>query len=103
MHLLPKSVIQSQVASQKKAQIDEGIALARKIDVLRETLAGLELKHSQFVAGMGRELEQKTKHLHETVGELERNIADLQEKRAELSKSLDSQWEEVRQKEQEIE
>lgn len=37
MKLLPKKVINTQVASQKKAQIDEGIQLAQRVDVLRET------------------------------------------------------------------
>lgn len=78
MKLWKKSAIVSELASQKKAQIDEGINIARKVDALRETLLSLQKQESDFINGMKdrlntelSELEQKVVNLRDEVEELE--------------------------------
>ncbi len=48
MKLLPKRVVNAELALQKKRDIDSGLELARKIDALRETLATEEKNLEQF-------------------------------------------------------
>lgn len=98
MKLLPKQQVAIQGASDRKAQIDEGITLARKVDALRETLASLESQHAQFLDGMERELCERTDGLFSQIGELQKEIKELEEKRKIALIPLDAQWSEVREK-----
>jgi len=102
MQLLPKSIINTEIASQKKKQIDEGLLIARKVDSLRETLASLEKQHSDFIGGMQRELKSQTQPLIDKIANLKLEIESLEVKRKELLKPLTKEWEEVNSKQKEL-
>lgn len=91
-----------QIAKERKAQIDEGVALARKVDALRETLGNLEAQQTSFLNGMQSELHNRTNHLIEKIAGMERDVLDLEEKRKELLKPLSNEWAEVNMKRAEI-
>ncbi len=65
MKLLAKKTIDSQVSSQKKQQIDEGIKLATRVDELRKTKAEEEKNLEEFRLGaikvVSQEIEELTK------------------------------------------
>ena len=95
MKLLTKQQVNTEVAHQKKLQIDEGVAIAKKVDALRNTLAGLEKQHSLFLQGMEKELKLKTERLTEEIYSREKEILTLQAKKAELERPLTQKWYEV--------
>lgn len=61
--LLPKSVINADLATQRKIQIDQGVALAQKVDAIRETLQeeekNLELFRANTIAKVQQEIDAK--------------------------------------------
>ncbi len=89
MKLLPKSVVNVELASQKKQQIDEGLNLARKIDTLRETFVSLEEQHKNFLAGIHKELDLETKALLDNIVSLKQEISTLETKRKALLEPID--------------
>lgn len=74
MNLLKKPLANLEAERQKREQIDQGVAIAQKIDVLRKTLADLETQHSTFIAGLRVDLEQKTKEQFEKLANLQFEI-----------------------------
>jgi len=102
MKLLPKQQLNVVIANQKKAQIDEGLTIAKKVDVLRQTLADLERQHNLFIAGMEEELKRRTESLREEIKSLEYEIGNLKDIRKDLLKPLDEAWEKVKERELEI-
>ena len=95
MKLLPKSVVNTEIASQKKKQIDEGLLIAKKVDALRETLASLEKQHKDFLNGMQDELKAQIDPLIKEIAQRKLEITDLEEKRRKLLIPLDTAWDEV--------
>lgn len=95
MKLLPKKQVAAQVAQQTKEHIDKGLALAGKIDVLRETLLNEEKRLNDFrkqsTAAVQEEIDTKIRERDSLLGEIQRRKDEL----AELRKPLDSAWEEV--------
>ena len=89
MKLLPKKVVNSMVQDQKRAQIEEGVQLAHRVDLLRAKLADLEHQNELFIAGMQDQLRQKTKGYFSDIGDLQLEIKLLEAKRSELLKPLD--------------
>lgn len=102
MKLLSKSTVASDQARQRKAQIDEGLKLASKIDALRKTLAELEKQHSTYIAGMKYELENQTEGLIEGIKQKKKEIAELELERAILIEPLTAKWQEVNDKSQKL-
>ena len=96
MKLLDKKTITSQVAGQRRSQIEEGINLAKKIDALRETLSSLEKQQKSFIAGMRAGLEREIGSLQSERNTLQKEIATLKKEKVLLQIPLDSKWEEVR-------
>ena len=103
MRLPSKIEVNNQVATQRKRDIDEGLALARKVDALRQTLASLEQQHNTFIAGMEGELHKRTDFLISEVANLERDVADLEERKKQLQIPLDEEWAKVNARVKEIE
>lgn len=89
MQLIKKSVVQNELAQQKKQQIDEGVKIAGKVDLLRRTLADLEDQQTKFIEKSRLELEKQTKDLHAQVEYLKKEILHLEDKREKLLKSLE--------------
>ncbi len=102
MQLLSKQVVNQKVAQQKKAQIDEGIAIARKVDALRKTLSDLEVQHRNFIDGIKRTADIETKDLMQRIADLKAELKDLQESRQKALVPLDEAWANVRRKEAEV-
>lgn len=103
MRLPSKIEVNNAVATQRKRDIDEGLSLARKVDALRQTLSSLEQQHEQFIAGMEGELKKRTDFLISEVANLERDIADLEERKKQLQIPLDDEWAKVNARVKEIE
>lgn len=95
MKILDKKTVNKQVADERKNQIDEGIALASKIDKLRQTLSELETQHTRFIGGIQSELKEKSDVALREIAQLEVDIASLQEKRRLLRIPLDDEWQKL--------
>lgn len=102
MKLADKRTIQTVMAGQRKSQIDEGVAIAKKIDVLRQTLSSLQQQHQDFVSGMSEELRNKTEALQIEIDGKQMMLLDLEEKRQQLLEPLTEAWNEVREREKKI-
>lgn len=102
MKLLKKSTINVEIASERRKQIDEGMFVAKKVDLLRETLVNLEQQHEKFVDGMEKQLVDRTKETAIKLKSLQDEIISLQEKRKLLLIPLDEEWKKVSIKELEI-
>ena len=98
MKLLPKKIVQVQVEDQRRAQIEEGVLIAKKVDALREKLADLEKQHSMFVMGIEDNLKEKTEKLFQEIQSRETEIKLLEIKRKGFLKPLDDEWARVREK-----
>jgi len=96
MKLLPKKTIDVQVAAQRKAQIDEGVVIAKKIDALRQTYGSLETQHKAFLDGMKKSLDDSNRKLIESIAHKKLEIEELEEKRSRLLEPLTYAWEEVK-------
>lgn len=92
MKLLNKKAISSDFNTQRKMQIDEGVLIAKKVEVLRETLVLLETQQKAFIANSRQELLNATSLLHDKKARVEGEIRQLEEKRKELLKPLDDRW-----------
>lgn len=92
MKLLDRKTLNSDFNLQKKMQIDEGVVIAKKIDVLRETLVSLEAQHKKFIEGIRQDLITQTKSLEDRKSAVQGEIFKLEERRKELLKPLDDQW-----------
>lgn len=102
MKLLQKSTVASEQAIQKKAQIDEGVKLATRIDALRRTLADLERQHETYILGMENELKRRTEGLIEGVKDKMRELLEIEARRIKLLEPLAEKWSEVNEKEKEV-
>lgn len=92
MKLLDKHSVSVQVAIDKKRQIDQGITLARKVDVLRETKLKEEADLAQFrsetIARTQAEIDAKIKEKNV----LEAKIKAREEELKALREPLDDEW-----------
>ena len=95
MKLLKKSVLNNEMATQRKQQIDEGISLAQKIDTLRQTLGRLESQHSAFLSKVKTDLENTTSDLQREIDSKRAEIDELEKQREQLLKPLDVEWEKL--------
>lgn len=98
MHLLDKKTVSTDLARQKKLQIDEGVKLATKVDVLRETVLKEEGNLKRF---RGETIQFVQKEIDEKIQErdlLEKGNVFLREERIRLSAPIDltEAWEEVK-------
>jgi hypothetical protein len=92
MKLLPKSKINEQVNAEKKANIDAGVFLARKIDALREEVLTLQKDRDIFISGSQQVINDSLSELFIKNDNLEKENRDLEWKRRELLKPLDDEW-----------
>lgn len=96
MRLLPKQLVSAEVATQKKQQIDSGINLAKKVDVLRKTLGeeekNLETFRTETVKGVQIEIDG----LIRQKDTLKDEIGVLNKQKAEALVPLEVEWERMR-------
>lgn len=102
MKLLPPKQLQSKINEQKKAEIDAGIFVARKVDALREEMLSLQKERDDFITGSQAVINYSLKELHNKKGSLEKEIKELEEKRRELLKPFDEEWGKVEKAKKEI-
>jgi len=92
MKLLSKKQVTQDVARQRKEKIDEGVAIAKKIDVLRDTLGKEEQGLKKFRT---ETVSQVTQEIHSKILErdsLLKEIEELHKRRLEELTPLDEDW-----------
>jgi len=95
MKLLQKSTIINQKNAERKKEIDEGLALARRIDALRETSAKEETNLLTYRATALKVVQDEIDNLTIQADELKQQIKRDTEARKELIKPLDKEWEQI--------
>lgn len=83
-------------------EIDEGAKLARRVDNLRQISAEEETRLEQFRKGQIEAIHQEISSLIGDRDALKGEIADLQQQRAEAMIPLDSEWDKIHVREEEI-
>lgn len=96
MKLIGRKTLATEVASQRKGQIDEGIYLAKKIDTLRRTHSELEVQHRTFLSGMEAELKRTTEGLIQGIAQKKAELIEIENERLRLTAPLDDAWEDVK-------
>lgn len=96
MRLQPKRQINTEVATQKKSLIDQGIALAGKVDALRETKLQEEQRldrwRKESIAQIQSQIDLKIRESDSW----ELKIRDRKEELRILQKPLDEAWESIK-------
>lgn len=95
MKLLPKNELFAKVNTEKKAIIDGGIFLAKKIDALREEMLTLQKERDEFISGSQKIINESLVKLQQKQDSLFKEIKELEVKRRELLKPLNDEWAEV--------
>ena len=103
MRLPDKRTVQTVMAGQRKSQIDEGVAIAKKVDALRETYSSLQTQQQLFIDSMSTALTKRTEELNEEIANKERVVLDLEQKRMKLLEPLTLKWDEVEKEKEELE
>jgi hypothetical protein len=96
MKIPSKQQVSVQIADQKRHQVAEGLIIARKIDVMRDSLLNLERNQKNFIEQSTKELNEATDKLYTKKIVLEREIKEAEDKLAELRKPLDEEWNELK-------
>jgi len=92
MKLLDPRTIQSNLNNQRKTDIDQGLTLARKVDVLRETLSVEEAKLTTFREVTIKEVQRQIDEKIRERDILAQEIKEAEKQRTELLKPLDEAW-----------
>lgn len=97
MKLQDKKAVTADLATQRKTQIDQGVQLASKIDVLRETLAKEEGNLGRFRAESIKVVQLEIDALMQQKNSLRDEVRRLEQQRQAARIPLDAEWEAVRQ------
>lgn len=95
MKLLSPKELNSKVNAEKKATIDSGVFIARKIDALREEMLELQKNRDLFISGSQQVINDSLVGLQQKKDSLFKEIQELEERRKELLKPLDEAWEKL--------
>lgn len=95
MELLSKQEISRRSNLERKAQIDEGVKLARNVDGLREKVAEEQARTSQFREASKKQLHEEIEALISQKNTLMNEVQDLQDQKRVLQIPLDAEWERV--------
>lgn len=90
MRLLPKSEINIRQAQQKRAEIDEGVKLATRVDNLREIAAQEEASLASFRNTTLKAIAQEIKKAETERTQVLKEVIDLRKELAEGTKQLDT-------------
>lgn len=77
-----------EIENQKAKQIKEGLAIAKKVDALRETFASLQEQHQKFIEGMQEDLKARTETLDAEINSKTLEVQDLEERRLKALKPI---------------
>jgi uncharacterized protein YoxC len=89
MRLLPKQEISVKQASKQKAEIDEGVKLARRVDSLREIAATEEASLASFRASTLKAIQEDIQKIETERNEVLNQVKTLREEIKEGTKVLD--------------
>lgn len=92
MKLLAKKSIDSAKATERKKEIDSGLALARKVDTLREARATEEENLKNYRLTALAQVQYEIGQFIETKNNLEKQCNEARDLRKELLKPLDEEW-----------
>lgn len=101
MKLLAKQQLQDDLSLQKKMEIDQGVVIARKVDVLRETYATLEKQYNDFMVHSKEERNRILGELDYDINEKNKLLKGLDEQRKLLLKPLDDEWAKLKEEQKE--
>lgn len=96
MKLLSRSQASSEANKNRKAQIDDGVIIASRIDALRKTLAELETQHVKYMSHISEEGRNMMEGLATGISRLKKEIVGLEAERDRLRIPLDAEWVEVK-------
>lgn len=102
MRLLSRSQASAEVARSKKAQIDEGMKIANRVDALRATLADLESQHLKYISETRDEAKRMMTGLADGIKALKKEIVGLEAERNRLREPLDAEWQQLETKKEEV-
>lgn len=103
MKLPSRIELNNSIASQRKAQIDEGVRIAQKVDILRQKNADITSQHETYISGMERELHERTDSLIKKVAELGREVETLEERKRLAVPPLEEDVDRFREAQKELE
>lgn len=89
MRLLPKQEVNLRQAQQKKAEIDEGLKLARRIDSLREIAAQEEASLASFRSSTLKTIQEDIKKVENERNAVKKEVSDLRKELEEGTHRLD--------------
>lgn len=92
MKLLEKTQIIAKQTAERKAAIDSGVFIARKVDNLRQDLLNLEKQRADFISGSHEEFEKALGELRIKKVTLEKEITEQEKILAKLREPLDEEW-----------
>ncbi len=92
MKLLEKQEINKSVQAERKAVIDSGIILAKKVDILRHELPALEKQRADFIASSKETIASEIKDLRSEKGILAAEIKEATKTLSKLREPLDAEW-----------
>ncbi len=96
MRLLQKSEIDRKKAVEQKTLMDEGLKIAKRVDILRETVAREEVALERFRASSVETINAEIVPLEKKKNDIKKEVSDLEDTRRELMKPLDAEWARVR-------
>lgn len=95
MKILKKGTAQAEAAKYRQEQIDEGVEIASKIDLLRKTLLDLQKQHAEYVGGMKSVVSKELEELFRQRTTLIAEVNDLRRKLDKLKILPDFEWDKV--------
>lgn len=102
MRLVDKKQVAADTATQRKKDIDEGIKLASKVDILRETVVTEEGNLRRFREETTKAIQKEIDDLVHVKDTLKGEISVLERRKAEAMIPLDAEWEKLRQGQQKL-
>ncbi len=92
MRLLPKNELNQAKAAEQKLKIEEGLKIAHRVDVVRQTLLAEEAGLEKFRRETMAKIHEETVRLLQKVEDLKGEVGQLETRRAEALKPLDNEW-----------
>lgn len=102
MKILSQKQVNASVAESRKQQIDDGVKVAQKVDLLRGEVAEMQKAKILFMEQSKKEIEQATTPLYERLENLKSEVLSLELRREELLKPLDEEYDILRLKKEEL-
>ena len=94
--ILPKRTdINKAKSDERKRDIDQGLIIARQVDGLRETLGEMQIRQVKFLEKSKEEASKIIDKLDSEIQTKRRELVEINERREQLLKPLDNEWNKV--------